>query len=113
MKLHAYAQHSMRHQGIQKLQSRYFGPFQVLEKVGAIAYKLDLLVDALFHATVHISQLKLAYGTTTEFTPLSKEHLKLKTPAPNTNLERKMVKRRNRVATKLLVQWKGSPKEAT
>lgn len=61
MKLKAYAQYSMRHKGVQKLQLKYFCMFKVLEKVGVVAYKLDLPKDALIHHTVHVSQLKLAY----------------------------------------------------
>lgn len=107
MKLQTYAQHR---QDVLMLQPRYFGPFQILEKVGVVAYKLDLL-NTLIHATIHVSQLKLAYGTTTRVTLLPVEILKLKSLTPEVILERKMVKRRNRAATKLLLLWSGCSKE--
>lgn len=47
--LHPYDQHSMQKQGKQKLQPRYFGSFKVLEKVGFVAYKLDLPETTLIH----------------------------------------------------------------
>lgn len=50
MKLHAYAQHSMRHREAPKLQPKWFYPFLVLKCVGVVAYKLDLLSDASIHA---------------------------------------------------------------
>lgn len=111
MKLHAYAQHSMHHKGAQKLQSRYFGPYQVLERVGPVAYKLELPPNALIHNTVHVSQLKLAYGTMSQFTPLLRHFMKFSSKVLEPVLERKIVKRGNRAATKMFIQWKGSTKE--
>lgn len=40
-----------------KLAAKYFGPFPIEAKVGAIVYRL-LLADALLHHTFDISQLK-------------------------------------------------------
>lgn len=42
----------------QKLSFRYYGPFPVLEHVGAVAYKLKLPEDCRVHPMVHVSQLK-------------------------------------------------------
>jgi hypothetical protein len=46
----------------QKLSFKYFGPFQILERVGVVAYRLKLSDNATIHPVVHISQLKLAVG---------------------------------------------------
>ena len=42
-----------------KLDPRYLGPFKVIERVGMVAYKLDLpaKMDA-FHNVFHVSQLR-------------------------------------------------------
>lgn len=37
MKLHTYAQHSMCPKGVQKLQPKWFGMYQVLERIGRVA----------------------------------------------------------------------------
>ncbi|GKG01344.1 hypothetical protein Tco_0306049 [Tanacetum coccineum] len=42
-----------------KLNPRYVGPFKVLEKVGEVAYKLELLEElSKVHNTFHVSNLK-------------------------------------------------------
>ncbi|GJY63685.1 hypothetical protein Tco_0465145 [Tanacetum coccineum] len=46
-----------------KLNPRYVGPFKVLEKVGAIAYKLELPQElSRVHSTFHVSNLKKCYS---------------------------------------------------
>ena len=45
--------------GRRKLDPRYLGPFRIIERVGAVAYKLNLpaKMDA-FHNVFHVSQLR-------------------------------------------------------
>ncbi|GKE21740.1 putative reverse transcriptase domain-containing protein, partial [Tanacetum coccineum] len=46
-----------------KLNHRYVGPFKVLEKVGSVAYKLELPeVLSRVHNTFHVSNLKKCYA---------------------------------------------------
>lgn len=92
MKPHAYAQYWMRHNGAQKLQPRYFRHYQVLERVGLVAYKIELPPDALIHNTVHVSQLKLVYGTVGQPTPLPKHLMESSSKVLEAIVERKMVK---------------------
>ncbi|WZZ87668.1 hypothetical protein YC2023_116247 [Brassica napus] len=49
----------VRISGRRKLDPRYLGPFKIIERVGKVAYKLDLptAMDA-FHNVFHVSQLK-------------------------------------------------------
>ncbi|GJY45011.1 putative reverse transcriptase domain-containing protein [Tanacetum coccineum] len=45
-----------------KLNPRYVGPFKVLENVGSVAYKLELLEElSRVHNTFHVSNLKKCY----------------------------------------------------
>ncbi|GKD53843.1 hypothetical protein Tco_1287230 [Tanacetum coccineum] len=46
-----------------KLNPRYVGPFKVMEKVGSIAYKLELPEElSRVHNTFHVSNLKKCYA---------------------------------------------------
>ncbi|GKE48415.1 putative reverse transcriptase domain-containing protein [Tanacetum coccineum] len=46
-----------------KLNSRYVGPFKVLEKVGAVAHKLELPQElSRVHNMFHVSNLKKCYA---------------------------------------------------
>ncbi|GJZ61714.1 hypothetical protein Tco_0617851 [Tanacetum coccineum] len=46
-----------------KLNPRYVGPFKVLEKVGSVAYKLELPQElSMVHNTFHVSNLKNCYA---------------------------------------------------
>ncbi|GJS66444.1 hypothetical protein Tco_0681008 [Tanacetum coccineum] len=46
-----------------KLNPRYIGPFNVLEKVGSVAYKLELPKElSRVHNTFHVSNLKKCHA---------------------------------------------------
>ncbi|GJU59594.1 hypothetical protein Tco_1237360 [Tanacetum coccineum] len=46
-----------------KLNPRYVGPFKVLEKVGSVAYKLELPEElSRVHNTFHVSNLKKCHA---------------------------------------------------
>ena len=52
----------MKQKHMATLSPRYYGPFQILHKVGKVSYKLDLAPDSRIHPTVHVSCLKGKLG---------------------------------------------------
>ncbi|GKE64740.1 putative reverse transcriptase domain-containing protein [Tanacetum coccineum] len=59
-----------------KLNPRYVGPFKVLEKVGSIAYKLELPQElSRIHSTFHVSNLKKCYSDEPLAVPLDGIHI--------------------------------------
>ncbi|GKE22790.1 putative reverse transcriptase domain-containing protein [Tanacetum coccineum] len=59
-----------------KLNPRYVGPFKVLAKVGAVAYKLELPQElSRFHSTFHVSNLKKCYSDEPLAIPLDGFHI--------------------------------------
>ena len=105
LKLQPYMQNSLRVHKHSKLTPKYFGPFLIVEKVGNVAYRLDLPDDAQIHPVFHVSLLKEAGGPPSKIIPIPKEaRFSLQ---PSAVLDQKLVKRRNRAAMKVLVQWEG------
>ncbi|GKC70541.1 hypothetical protein Tco_1116424 [Tanacetum coccineum] len=58
-----------------KLNPRYIGPLKVLEKVGSVAYKLELPEElSRVHNTFHVSNLKKCYADEPLAVPLDGLH---------------------------------------
>ena len=44
-----------------KLLPKYYGPYKLLQKIGTMAYKLELLASLRVHPVFHVSCLKKNY----------------------------------------------------
>jgi hypothetical protein len=109
LKLQPYAQRSVVNKAFPKLAFKYFGSYEVLEKIGLAAYKLQLLASSAIHHVFHVSQLK---AFTPDHSPIFSSLLDV--PAldvlevvPERILDRRLVKKGNVAVTQILVQWSG------
>jgi hypothetical protein len=58
LKLQPYIRVALEIRNSLKLATKYYGPFQVLERIGLAAYKLQLPDNNKLHPVFHVSQLK-------------------------------------------------------
>jgi hypothetical protein len=59
LKLQPYRKISIQGRpGNQKLSPKFYGPFEIVKKMGVVAYELNLLESSLIHPVFHVSQLK-------------------------------------------------------
>lgn len=110
LKLHPFQHDSIRPAAQSKLSPKYFSPYLVLENIGSVAYCLDISPGSLVHPTFHVSLLKKAHGIVHTIHPLpSVDHNYGLLYIPEAIVERKLAKRNNKVAVKVLVRWQGCP----
>ena len=55
LKLQPYRQTSLAMRKCLKLSAKYYGPFEVISRVGGVAYKLALPSSSKLHPVFHIS----------------------------------------------------------
>uniref|UniRef100_A0A2N9GM02 Integrase catalytic domain-containing protein n=1 Tax=Fagus sylvatica TaxID=28930 RepID=A0A2N9GM02_FAGSY len=112
LRLQPYRQSSIAFRKNLKLSPRYFGPFQVVERVEAVAYKLKLPAESKLHSVFHVSNLKRKLGSQEEASTMlpvigNSDGL---VPLPQAILDR----RTRRSKEEVLVHWQGlSPADAT
>lgn len=115
LKLQPYAQHSVVNRSYPKLSFKFFGPYKVLERIGEVAYRLELPKEAKVHPVFHVSQLK---QFTPKYTPVYSE-LPVEVDMSDTSLkpmkvlECRLVKKGNHATPQVLVQGSNLPDHAT
>jgi hypothetical protein len=106
LKLQPYRQQSTSYRSSQKLAAKYYRPYQVIEKLGVVAYKLALPSSSTIHPVLHVSQLKKHVGNhvVQSSPPITHQSPTLQ---PLAILDRRMTRRNNQAATQVLIHWAG------
>lgn len=70
LKLRPYRQQSVARRVCQKLSAKYFGPYEIVEKIGKETYRLKLPPHSQVQPVFHVSQLKAVIGEHSLVLPL-------------------------------------------
>ncbi|XP_070681377.1 uncharacterized protein [Malus domestica] len=113
LKLVPYQLQSLAAHAFHKLHPRFYGPYEVLERIGSVAYKLKLPTDSKIHPVFHVSCLKKHLGP--GVSPLTTLPVMiedgLQSREPMSILQRRVYRKGNGAGVQLLVHWKGSKEE--
>jgi hypothetical protein len=101
---------SLQVQGRGKLGSKFFGPYKVLQRIGDVAYKLELPAGARLHDVFHVGLLKPFYGEHPVQPPVLPpvQHGRV-VIEPAQVLQGRVTSR----CKEVLVSWKGAPSAET
>ncbi|XP_050379620.1 uncharacterized protein LOC126796952 [Argentina anserina] len=109
LKLQRHKQHSMPSHTFHKLSAKYYGPFKVLERIGSVAYKLELHASATIHDVFHVSLLKKKLGQSASVEPNLPPMASVKASwVPSRIIERRLIKRRGKAVVEWLILWRGA-----
>ncbi|XP_047252063.1 uncharacterized protein LOC107842928 isoform X1 [Capsicum annuum] len=112
-KVQPYKQVTISSHSTHKLSAKYYGPFQIIKKVGPVAYTLLLPSSVKIHPTVHVSLLKRCYEVPSTITcPPTVDLANPNCPHPESALQRRMVKKGNKAVAQVLVKWLDIPTNA-
>ena len=113
LKLHPYRQQTVSRRPYKKLASRFYGPYKIEEKVGKVAYKLQLPAGARLHPVFHVSLFKRQVGepntSSTELPPINDDGEIVM--EPEAILDTRWVRKGSSFVEENLVQWKKLSKE--
>lgn len=110
LKLQPYVQSCVAYRANHKLSFKYFGPYAVQEKIGAVAYKLTLPAGSKIHPVFHVSLLKEIKGNQALMSsPLPPNDVEMQ--VPEQVLDKRLKNVDKRAIWQVLVKWQGWPAE--
>jgi hypothetical protein len=62
LRLQPYKKTSLKSHGHHKLAPKFYGPYQIIKRIGPVAYKLALPTASKIHLVFHVSCLKKVVG---------------------------------------------------
>lgn len=106
LKLQPYVQTSLAPRAHNKLSFKYFGPFEIIEKIGTVAYKLLLPAESSVHPVFHVSLLKPALSLNTQVSS-SLPDVANALQVPEQVLQRRLHPCGDGSVPQVLVKWSG------
>ncbi|XP_026384279.1 uncharacterized protein LOC113279843 [Papaver somniferum] len=110
LRLQPYRQTTIASTSFSKL-SRFYGPFRVLEKIGSVAYRVELPATSYIHHVFHVSQLKRKLGMTVNVVVVLPDIIGYDKWEPSAILQRRMYKKGHHAGTQWLVHRKNHPED--
>lgn len=106
LKLQPYVQTSVAARASHKLSYKYFGPFEILQKIGQVAYRLKLPESSNVHPVFHVSQLKSSPRPNCPVSSALPDQPAVQFPVQV--MQRRTVSRGGRSIDQVLVRWTNS-----
>lgn len=116
VKLRPHRQLSVANRVHAKLAARYYGPYPIIARIGAVAYRLQLPAGSRVHPVFHTSLLKKAVGnySVESELPDQLDGEELPQVQPISVLAHRNILRQGASVPQVLVHWQGkSAEEAT
>lgn len=112
LKYRPFRQSSLFRPETRKLAPRFFGPFEVVGRIGATAYRLRLLEGSRVHPVFHVSLLKKAIGTSIVESQLLEDMSNDDHPIlPEAVIGRRSIEREGTQISQVLIKWMELPEE--
>lgn len=110
LKLQSYLQSSVAPRANHKLAYKFYGPYQILARVGEVAYELALPASRKVHPVFHVSLLKKVLSPDCQVLPQLPSfdaHLQV----PVQILQHRVIRRASSSLVQVLVRWSDSSAE--